>query len=456
MVGHWRIVHWSFGLGKFTGNVEEPSSISNIQSTDSTDSTYPLAPLPVPLLDVNAQNLPLEAELTAAFQRVLRSGQFIMGPDIAALEQEIAQMVGVKHAIGVSSGTDAILLALMSLGIGPGDEVLCPTFTFFATAGCIARVGATPVFVDVDPLTFNFDAADAARKVTLRTKAIIPVHLFGQCADMDAVMRLAQEHNLAVIEDAAQSLGAVYKGRAAGAIGQFGAYSFFPSKNLGALGDAGMLVANDDALADKARLLRTHGSRPKYFHKHIGGNFRLDSLQAAFLRVKLPHYRDYTARRQANAAWYTEKLSKIPGAVLATDANHQSSIINHQLPTLILPVALPDRGTAGPTSSSNLETRTSTLESLHIWNQYTLRVLGAGRRDALRKHLADRGIATEIYYPVPMHRQECFAYLAAQNSCPVATQLADEVLSIPIFPELTEAQRRDVVDAISAFLSSNR
>lgn len=415
--------------------------------------------MPVPLLDVNAQNLPLEAELTAAFQQVLRSGQFIMGPDIPALEQEIAQMTGAKHAIGVSSGTDAILLALMALGIGPGDEVLCPTFTFFATAGCIGRVGATPLFVDADPHTFNLDVTDAAGKVTSRTKAIIPVHLFGQCADMDAVMALAAEHKLAVIEDAAQSLGAMYKGRGAGAIGDFGTYSFFPSKNLGALGDAGLVVTSDDALADKARLLRTHGSRPKYFHQHIGGNFRLDSLQAAFLRVKLPQYHGYTARRQANAAFYTEKLSKLPGVVLAAEAvtNQGAETRNQDSIRLVLPVAFPCSSARSTLEvfTSNFEPRTSNLGSVHIWNQYTLRVPGPGRRDALRKHLAARGIGHEIYYPAPMHRQECFAYLGARDSCPVATRLADEVLSIPIFPELTEAQRREVADALSAFLAEN-
>ena len=230
----------------------------------------------VPLLDVNAQNLPLERELNEAFLRVLRSGQFIMGPDVGAFEAEVAKFAGVKHAIGVSSGTDAILLALMALDIKAGDEVLCPTFTFFATAGCIARAGAFPVFVDADPITFNVDVADAGRKVTARTKAIIPVHLFGQSANMDAVMELAGKHNLTVIEDGAQSLGARYRGRHVGSIGTFGTYSFFPSKNLGALGDAGMVVANDDALAEKARLLRTHGSKPKYYHKLVGANFRLD------------------------------------------------------------------------------------------------------------------------------------------------------------------------------------
>ena len=373
----------------------------------------------VPLLDVNAQNQPLEAELKSAFERVLRSGHFIMGPDIPALESDIAKMVGVKHAIGVSSGTDAILLALMALGIGRGDEVLCPTYTFFATAGCIARVGATPIFVDADPLTFNLDINDAAAKVTSRTKAIIPVHLFGQSADMDAVMALAKSHNINVIEDAAQSLGATYKGKSAGSIGTFGTYSFFPSKNLGGLGDGGMLVCNDDNLAEKARLLRTHGSKPKYYHKVIGGNFRLDSLQAAFLRVKLPHYSSYTEKRKANAAYYTEKLSKLPGVILASDYQ------NSQNAKLVLPVALPESG--------------------HIWNQYTLRVPGPGARDALRKKFTDAGIGTEIYYPIPMHQQECFAYCGAANSCPTASHLATEALSIPIYPELSRAQQETVI-----------
>lgn len=374
----------------------------------------------VPLLDVNAQNLPLEAELTAAFQRVLRSGQFIMGPDVPALESEIAQMVGVKHAIGVSSGTDAILLALMALGIGPGDEVLCPSFTFFATAGCIARVGAVPIFVDADPVSFNLDVQDAARKISPRTKAIIPVHLFGQCADMDAAMHLAGEYKLSVIEDAAQSLGARYKGRGAGSIGTFGTYSFFPSKNLGALGDAGMLVTNDDALAEKTRLLRNHGAQPKYYHKYVGGNFRLDSLQAAFLRVKLPYYKTYTAKRRANAAFYTEKLGKLPGVALASDGADASAKI-------ILPVAH--------------------AHCDHIWNQYTLRLPGAGSRDALRKHLTGRGIGTEVYYPVPMNEQECFASINAKRTCPAAEKLGDEVISLPIYPELNDGQRSEVVAA---------
>lgn len=371
----------------------------------------------VPLLDVNAQNLPLEAELTAAFTKVLRSGQFILGPEVAALEQETAALVGAQHGIGVSSGTDAILLALMALGIGPGDEVLVPTFTFFATAGCVARVGATPVFVDAREADFNLDVEKAAAKITPRTKAIIPVHLFGQSADMDAVMALAQEHNLFVIEDGAQAIGARYQDRPVGSIGHFGTYSFFPSKNLGGFGDGGLLVTSDDALAEKARLLRSHGSKPKYYHKLVGGNFRLDPLQAALLRVKLPHYATYTKQRQGNAAYYTEKLSALPAA---SDA-------------FLLPDPLPGND--------------------HIWNQYTLRVPGDGRRDALKKHLAEEGIGSEIYYPVTMDQQECFAYTpdTVRAGCDTAHRLASEALSIPIFPELTREQQELVVSALGEF-----
>ena len=254
------------------------------------------------------QNLALEGQLKAAFERVLRSGQFILGPEVQQLETAIAELVGSRHAIGVSSGTDGILLALMTLGIGAGDEVICPSFTFFATAGCISRAGATPVFTDSCRYCFNMDVADAARKITSRTKAIMPVHLFGQSADMDAVMALAQRHGLPVIEDAAQSMGAVTRGRKLGTIGTFGMFSLFPSKNLGGFGDGGILVTDDDELAGRARMLRAHGAKPKYFHKFVGGNFRLDPLQAALLSVKLPHYGDYTRRRRDNASYYTARL----------------------------------------------------------------------------------------------------------------------------------------------------
>jgi len=387
--------------------------------------------MPVPLLDVNAQNHPLEIEFTEAFQRVFKSGQFIMGGEIATLEEELCVLTGARHALGVSSGTDAILLALMALEIGPGDEVLVPTFTFFATAGCVSRSGATPVFVDADPVTFNMDVTDARSKITPRTKAIIPVHLFGQSADMKAVFDLAQEHSLRVIEDGAQAIGAEYHGKGCGSMGDFGTYSFFPSKNLGGLGDGGATVCNDDELADRARVLRNHGSHPKYYHHFVGGNFRLDALQAALLRVKLPHYNQYTESRQANAAHYTRKLSEIDGVVQADLAQ---AVLAKDSPevAIVLPVALEGHK--------------------HIWNQYTLRVLH-GQRDALRDHLLANKIGCEIYYPVTMDQQKCFADTPAfsRRGCQVAHQLADEVLSIPIYPELTTAQKDEVIAAIGSF-----
>ena len=381
----------------------------------------------VPLLDLRGQNLALETELKAAFERVLRHGQFILGKEVTQFEEAIAKFTGAKHAIGVSSGTDAILLALMAEGIGPGDEVLCPSYTFFATAGCVARAGAKPVFVDADPVTFNLDVADAARHVTSRTKAIIPVHLFGQSAAMDDVIALARQHNLCVIEDTAQSMGAAYRGRQLGTIGDMGTYSFFPSKNLGAFGDAGLLVTNDDALAERSRLLRTHGSKPKYYHKLVGGNFRLDALQAALLAVKLPHYASYTERRRANAAYYTAQLRDLPGVALVNESTAGSK--------LLLPIALPG--------------------SDHVWNQYTLRVTGAGRRDALRALCGARKVGTEIYYPVPMHAQECFNYCGYQpGDLPVAMQLADEALSVPIYPELNRTQQDEVIIVLREFLTA--
>lgn len=399
--------------------------------------------MPVPLLDVNAQNHPLEAELTEAFRRVFRSGMFIMGPEVEAFERDLEALTGARHALGVSSGTDAILLALMALGIGPGDEVLVPTFTFFATAGCVSRVGATPVFVEACPVCFNLDLEDAARKITPRTKAILPVHLFGQCAEMDGVLALARAHGLKVIEDGAQAIGAGYKGRGAGTMGEFGTFSFFPSKNLGGFGDGGALVTNDSALAEHAKVLRVHGAKPKYFHHFVGANFRLDPLQAALLRVKVPRYPAYNAGRQANAADYTAKLGALPGVVQADPAccgrpEARAQALEAGGARLVLPVAVP--------------------HNEHIWNQFTLRVLGEGRREALRDHLVSRRIGCEIYYPVTMDQQVCFADTppASRAGCEVARQLAREVLSIPVYPELTEAQRDEVVDAIAIFLEAGK
>ena len=388
----------------------------------------------VNLLDLKAQNGALDAELKAAFERVLRSGHFILGPEVETFERVLAAFAGAPHALGVSSGTDALLLALMALGLGPGDEVLCPSFTFFATAGCVARVGATPVLVDSLPATFNLDVRDAERRVTPRTRAIIPVHLFGQPADMDAVLALAAKHNLRVIEDAAQALGASYRGRAAGTLGDFGVASFFPTKNLGALGDAGALVMRDAALFERARILRVHGMEPKYHHQLVGGNFRLDALQAALLSVKLPHAAAYTAARCRNADRYTNRLAALPGVRVAGAGDDAVPSTEPEAARLVLPVALPERQA--------------------IWNQYTLRVSG-GRRDALRAHLAARGIGSEIYYPVPLHEQACFASLGHRpEDLPWAHRLASEVLSLPIFPELPEAQLEEVCAAIGEFLEA--
>ena len=372
----------------------------------------------VPLLDLKQQNEPLAPQLEEAFRRVLHSGQYILGREVEQFEASVASLVGVRHTIGVSSGTDAILLALMVLGIGPGDEVICPSFTFFATAGCIARVGAVPVFADSCAGDFNLDVQDAARRVTSRTKAIMPVHLFGQAADMDSVMALAGRYQIPVIEDAAQALGADYRGRKAGSIGAFGAFSFYPSKNLGGFGEAGLLVTNDEALAERARLLRTHGAKSKYFHKMVGGNFRIDPLQAALLAVKLPHLPEYSCRRAANAAYYTDRLSQLEGVG----------------ERILLPVAHAHNG--------------------HIWNQYTIRVRG-GQRDALQAFLKTREIGSEIYYPCPMHLQACFVRPGqSRPSLPVSEQLAAEVLSIPIFPELSRGQQDTVIGAITEFLGN--
>ncbi len=367
----------------------------------------------VPFLDLKKQHEPLAAELAAAFERVLHSGQFILGCEVEQFEEAAAALTGTRHAIGVSSGTDAILLALMALNIGPGDEVLCPAFTFFATAGCVARVGAQPVFVDSCATSFNIDAGDAARRITSRTKAIIPVHLYGETANMDAIRQLAEAHGLFVIEDAAQALGAMFRGQPAGSMGDFGTFSFFPTKNLGALGDAGLLVTSDDELAVRARLLRNHGAEQQYFHKLIGGNFRIDTLQAAFLTVKLAHLANYTAQRRENAAFYHCALRTLNGKALTLPAEFEGN--------------------------------------QHIWNQYTMRVHG-DRRDSLRRFLAEQGIGSAVYYPVPLHRQECFL-TEHIPSLPVAEQLSRECLSLPVYPELTRDQLGCVANAVMQFFA---
>jgi dTDP-4-amino-4,6-dideoxygalactose transaminase len=382
----------------------------------------------IPLLDLRRQNEPIRDELCAAFERVLDSGQFILGKEVEQFESAAAAVAGARFAIGVTSGTDALLLALMALGIGPGDEVVCPSFTFFATAGSIARLGARPVFVDSLEDTFNLDPADVERRITARTRAIIPVHLFGQAADMDAIGEIAARHRLPVIEDVAQAFSAAYRGRPLGTLGDFGTVSFFPTKNLGALGDAGLLVTNNAVLAEKARLLRSHGAQPKYYHKMIGGNFRIDALQAALLGVKLPHLCRYTALRQQHARQYDRELQRFDGRGAVE---------------LRLPAVLEDR--------------------THIVNQYTLRVQRGPRwqrtespRDALRQLLARRGIASEIYYPVPLHAQECFRDLGPRPSLPVCEQMAAEVVSLPVFPEMTAEEQAAVVEAVGEFVEGSR
>ena len=378
----------------------------------------------VPLLDLGPQNRALEAQFEAAFRDVLRSNMFIMGPRLEAFEKDCAAFLGVKHALGVSSGTDALLLALMALDIGEGDEVLLPAFTFFATAGSVAHLGATPVWVDVNPHHFNLDLEDAARKVGPRSRAIMPVHLFGQSGDLDALQAFAAKHRLRVIEDAAQSMGARWKGRPTMSSGDFGATSFFPSKNLGGMGDSGLVTTQDDALAERARILRVHGMQPKYFHREVGANFRMDPLQAALLHLKLPHLPSYNCARAGNAIFYQTALKGVRGIAENRPGFDKAAQI-------LLPVDYSGQG---------------------IWNQFTLRVLG-GRRDALKAFLTGRKIGCEIYYPIPLHRQQCFVdqKYRGHDRVPVSEQLAAEVLSIPVFPELTGEQRQWVADSLADF-----
>jgi dTDP-4-amino-4,6-dideoxygalactose transaminase len=382
----------------------------------------------VPLLDLKAQYRPIKAEIDAAIAEVMESQQFILGPKVQECEAAIAKYSNCSHAVGVSSGTDALLICLMAEGIGAGDEVITTPYTFFATAGAIARVGAKPVFVDIDPVTYNIDASQIEARVTARTRAIIPVHLYGQMADMDAVMRIAEEHRLVVIEDAAQAIGAELNGRRAGSIGHYGCFSFFPSKNLGAAGDAGMVTTNDAGRTDNLMRLRAHGSKPKYYHQVIGGNFRLDALQAAVISVKLRYLDDWTSARQRNAARY-DRLFAECGLKVADTSSCSTEVSGAA--DLYLPKVVTGR---------------------HIFNQYVIRL---SQRDKLKAALESKGVGTEIYYPVPMHLQECFAYLGqAAGSFPASESAANETLALPIYPELGEDQARHVVQGVRDFLSS--
>jgi dTDP-4-amino-4,6-dideoxygalactose transaminase len=368
---------------------------------------------PVPLLDLQAQYRPIRQELLAAIERVCDSQRFILGPEVEALEAELARTLESPHAIAMSSGTDALLAVLMALGIGPGDEVITSTYSFFATAGCVARLGATPVFVDILPDTFNIDPEAVRAAITPRTRAIVPVHLYGLCADMDPLMAAATAAGVPVVEDAAQAIGARYRDRQAGSAGVAGCFSFFPSKNLGAFGDGGLVTAGDDTLAHEVALLRNHGAEPKYLHQRIGGNFRLDALQAAVLRVKLPHLEGWTNRRRANAERYGWLFASLASAGLVT------------LPT-------------------------EPVGYHHIYNQYVIRLAD---RDRVRRELTARGIGTEVYYPVPFHLQECFAGLGyAAGAFPHAERAAATSLALPIYAELSEAQQAAVAEEVARAL----
>jgi dTDP-4-amino-4,6-dideoxygalactose transaminase len=366
----------------------------------------------VPLLDLKLQYAALRQEMRSALERVIDTQQFILGPEVEALEHELAAFCGVRHAVGVSSGTDALLVALMACGVGPGDEVVTSPFSFFATAGVITRLGARPVFADIDPASFNMAPAAAVAAFTTRTRAVIPVHLYGRCAELDPVLAAAKPRGIVVLEDAAQAIGAVDDaGRQAGTTGEAGCLSFFPTKNLGAFGDAGMVITNQAQFAATVTLLRVHGMRPRYYHEVVGGNFRLDALQAAVLRVKLPHLRGWSAARRNNARRYRELFAEYgPG--------------NDR-------VRLP-QDTPG-----------------HIYNQFVIRT---PQRDALRAFLTEKGIGTEIYYPVPLHLQQCFVELGhAPGDFPEAEAAAREVLALPIYPELSEEAQVYVVQSIGAF-----
>jgi dTDP-4-amino-4,6-dideoxygalactose transaminase len=366
----------------------------------------------VPLLDLKPQYRALKSELDAALLRVSESQHFILGPEVKALEAATAKYSGCRFGIGLSSGTDALLIALMALDIGAGDEVITSPYTFFATAGTIARAGAKPVFVDIEPGTFNISPDAIERAITPKTRAIMPVHLYGQMADMDRIMEIARRHGLRVIEDAAQAIGSEdAKGRRACSIGDIGCLSFFPTKNLGAFGDAGACVTNDEQLAAKLLKLRVHGMEPKYYHQLIGGNFRLDEIQAAVLNVKLPHLDSWSAARQRNAAFYDAAFARAG------------------IRGLVTPPPAP-RG------------------ARHIYNQYCIRV---PRRDELRAHLTQQGVGAEIYYPLPLHMQECFAYLGhLPEDFPESLRASRESLALPIYPELDESQLQYVVDKIAA------
>lgn len=366
----------------------------------------------IPLLDLRAQFQPLRTEIMAAVQTVCDEQGFILGPRVVAFEESLAKYVGARYAIGCASGSDALLLSLMAMGVGQGDEVITVPFTFFATAGAVSRLGAKPVFIDIQPDTFNLDPAQLERAVTSRTKAIIPVHLFGQCADMPAINQIAKAKRLQVIEDACQAIGAGQGGQRAGVLADTACFSFFPSKNLGGFGDGGMITTNDQGLADALAMLRVHGSRVRYLHEAVGINSRLDALQAVVLDIKLKYLDQWTEGRRRNAARY-DQLFRAAGLL--------------------------DRVTLPSTKAGNF----------HVYNQYTVRV---SKRDELRAHLKEKGVGTEIYYPLPMHLQDCYQDLGYRKGAfPLSERAAEEVMSLPIYAELSDAQLTYVVEMVADF-----
>ncbi|MFQ6083140.1 MAG: DegT/DnrJ/EryC1/StrS family aminotransferase [Methanosarcinales archaeon] len=398
----------------------------------------------IPLLDLKAQYSTIKEEIKTAVEEVLESQHFILGPKVEELEKNIAAYSGTKYAVGVSSGTDALLVSLMALDIKPGDEIITTPFTFFSTAGVIARLNAIPVFVDIDPVTYNIAPNKIEEAITKKTKAIIPVHLFGQCADMDPIMEIAKKYNLYVIEDAAQSIGAEYPyskkttenpsktqnppftfhlshftSKKAGSIGNVGIFSFFPSKNLGGYGDGGMVVTNDENLYEKIKILRVHGSEPKYYHKIVGGNFRLDALQAVVLNVKLKYLDQWSQKRRKNAEYYDKRFKEL--------GLEEKEFIKTPIPVY----------------------KNNGDKNCHIYNQYTIR---AKARDKLREFLKENGIGTEIYYPLPLHLQECFKNLGyKRGDLPVSEEASETVLSLPVYPELNNEQKEYIVQKISEF-----
>ena len=440
----------------------------------------------VPLLDLKAQYATIKEEINKALINVAESQYFILGPEVKKLEETTAKYTGTKHAVGVSSGTDALLIALMAIDIKPGDEVILPTYSFFATAGVVARLNAVPVFADSDAVTFNIDPKDIERKITSKTKAIIPVHLYGQSAEMDEIMAIAKKHGLRVIEDGAQAIGVNYKdGRRVGSIGDIGCFSFFPSKNLGGFGDGGIVTTNDDELGERLRILRVHGSKPKYYHKIIGGNFRIDEIQAAVLNVKFPHLDGWSAKRRHNAELYTKFFIEaglaeeegrteydaknkvlLPKAVfksgngVTSDKVTSDGVTSDKVTSdkVTSDKVTSDKVTSDKVTSDKVTSDKVTSDGVvggiynyHIYNQYVVRVQN---RDEMRKHLAEREIGTEVYYPVPFHLQECFKDLK-QTGFPVAEEEARTSFAVPIYPELTEEMIKYVVESIGEVLKSS-